>query len=179
MYLLCACAIFCLTTWRMHENVDQVPRESLCGFCQDFNFQPWQASHFMINYWSNFFCILWMLVYTMYFYHQFFYSKQAIRSPFQGVHNILRYKITMDLGWREPYLSIAWPVCFKTPLLMLPLGLAGLEEAPSVLWKCPAKVNLIKLSSTENIIGWDILVFCKVVVLLLSHKKKKDLICHR
>lgn len=108
----------------------------------------------------------------------FFIPSRLIRSPFQGVHNILCYKITMDLGRREPYFSIVWPVCFKTPLLMLPLGLAGLEEAPSVLWKCPAKVNLIKLSSTENIIGWDILVFCKVVVLLLSHTKKLDLICH-
>lgn len=110
--------------------------------------------------------------------NNFFIPSRLIRSPFQGVHNILCYTITMDLGWREPYFSIVWPVCFKTPLLMLPLGLAGLEEAPSVLWKCPAKVNLIKLSSIENIIGWDILVFCKVVVLPLSHTKKLDLICH-
>jgi hypothetical protein len=34
------------------------------------------------------------------------------------------------------------------------------------------------LSSTESIIGWDILVFCKVIVLPLSHTKKLDLICH-
>ncbi len=108
----------------------------------------------------------------------FFIPSRLISSPFQGVHNILCYKITMDLGLREPYFIIVWPVCFKTPLLMLPLGLAGLEEAPSVLWKCPAKVNFIKLSSTESIIGWDILVFCKVIVLPLSHTKKLDLICH-